>query len=361
MTQKVAFVDIDGTLVIDGEINWVLVEMLKRYDQVYLCTQRGPATTVIQLARSALGGLSSENVYCTDKIINALRNQLGDKYKGIAFGFSFKENDSDCFNEKEYPELERRLYQHVKTRPEDVDNPISLKELLNQLPWGKLPKLQGNSNDDEKSVSFCQLSDEFSDPNKVATVKYLLKKMLGSLSQENRVEVTLFDDSEENCKDVSDAYTVDIVNTESPGGGEETKDHAEEKSADVGVDRVISFKVVHVVSLTSMRDYRSGQELFKPIIHELQPIIHELLKSVSNYNDDSKDKKSVRHEAGDLLVGVIGQMNSVHDLLRLHNIYNNDKFYELFRKHRTFSCCCDFMRHPTTTATKIKDEFKFCI
>lgn len=74
--KKVAFVDIDGCLLIDGQLNPALVEKLKGYDQVILFTQRSKMVQLINLGLKASAHKEGEKVLTSD-IRKALQEQLG--------------------------------------------------------------------------------------------------------------------------------------------------------------------------------------------------------------------------------------------------------------------------------------------
>lgn len=77
MTKKVALVDIDGCLIINGQLNMTLVNKLKQYDEIILFTQRSILMQYKNMQPYVTGLLETEDkLLTTFQVVEALQKEL---------------------------------------------------------------------------------------------------------------------------------------------------------------------------------------------------------------------------------------------------------------------------------------------
>ena len=202
MTKKVAFVDIDGCLLIDGQLNPALVEKLKGYDQVILFTQRSKMVQLDNLRLKSRASRKGELVLTSD-IRKALKEQLG---KEIQLSSSVDSamgrepmayvQDIEAFENKLYPLLLKLADADHKASDEERQELDRYKDDAREEA-----KLVAPPNEDYTTEELLSRAHEFYPKGKQEQYE-TLRKALVSGNPSEEIEIDFFDDNEANVAEV---------------------------------------------------------------------------------------------------------------------------------------------------------------
>lgn len=200
MTKRVAFVDIDGCLVIGGKLNHALVEQLKSYDEVILFTQRSKFLQIGQITRAYLlsEDVKEDTIVNTPDAVDALSQAIKkpvkvstsvDQYFGAPTEYyetSLKVFEQDLKEEaqKKDPDLKafnKRVTEEAGTIKKHLNITDERASPETYYPQGKVEQCQG--------------------------IMVHLPRLLGT---EEDVTVDFFDDSKRNHTEIIDSDDKDL-------------------------------------------------------------------------------------------------------------------------------------------------------